>query len=147
MIKIFTVAFFLVNSLFSQNPVVQQFSDSFADVAEAAKPAVVTIITDKIMKVPNNDLYFFFNPYMDPNGEREYKTNALGSGVIVDAKKGYIITNNHVVEDMDNIKVNFGYNYIIWHNPDFKIDEIDSIDFSSSIIKNDFFLLLDYRFK
>ena len=105
MIKIFTVAFFLVNSLFSQNSVVQQFSDSFADVAEAAKPAVVTIITDKIMKVPNNDLYFFFNPYMDPNGEREYKTNALGSGVIGDAKKGYIITNNHVVEDMDNIKV------------------------------------------
>jgi len=105
MIKIFTVAFFLVNNLFSQNSVVQQFSDSFADVAEAAKPAVVTIITDKIMKVPNNDLYFFFNPYMDPNGEREYKTNALGSGVIVDAKKGYIITNNHVVEDMDNIKV------------------------------------------
>jgi serine protease Do len=74
-------------------------------VAEQAKPAVVTIITDKIMKVPNNDLYFFFNPYMDPNGEREYKTNALGSGVIVDSRNGYIITNNHVVEDMDNIKV------------------------------------------
>ena len=74
-------------------------------MAEQAKPAVVTIITDKIMKVPNNDLYFFFNPYMDPNGEREYKTNALGSGVIVDARNGYIITNNHVVEDMDNIKV------------------------------------------
>ena len=84
---------------------VQQFSKAFADVAESAKPAVVTIITDRIMKVPNNDLYFFFNPYMDPNGEREYKTNALGSGVIVDAKNGYILTNNHVVEDMDNIKV------------------------------------------
>ena len=84
---------------------IQQFSDSFANVAEQAKPAVVTIITDKIMKVPNNDLYFFFNPYMDPNGEREYKTNALGSGVIVDSRNGYIITNNHVVEDMDNIKV------------------------------------------
>ena len=37
--------------------------------------------------------------------QREYKTNALGSGVIVDARNGYIITNNHVVEDMDNIKV------------------------------------------
>jgi serine protease Do len=57
------------------------------------------------MKVPNNDLYFFFNPYMDPNSDKEYKTNALGSGVIVDARKGYILTNNHVVEDMDNIKV------------------------------------------
>ena len=37
MIKTFTVTLFLVNSLFSQNSVVQQFSDSFADVAEAAK--------------------------------------------------------------------------------------------------------------
>ena len=105
MIRILVLTFFITSSLFSQNSVVQQFSDSFADVAEQAKPAVVTIITDKIMKVPNNDLYFFFNPYMDPNGEREYKTNALGSGVIVDARNGYIITNNHVVEDMDNIKV------------------------------------------
>ena len=105
MIRILALTFFITSSLFSQNSVVQQFSDSFADVAEQAKPAVVTIITDKIMKVPNNDLYFFFNPYMDPNGEREYKTNALGSGVIVDARNGYIITNNHVVEDMDNIKV------------------------------------------
>ena len=105
MIKIIVLASLITSNLFSQNSVVQQFSDSFADVAEEAKPAVVTIITDKIMKVPNNDLYFFFNPYMDPNGEREYKTNALGSGVIVDARNGYIITNNHVVEDMDNIKV------------------------------------------
>ena len=105
MIKTIALACLITSNLFSQNSVVQQFSDSFADVAEQAKPAVVTIITDKIMKVPNNDLYFFFNPYMDPNGEREYKTNALGSGVIVDARNGYIITNNHVVEDMDNIKV------------------------------------------
>mgnify|MGYP005681833493 FL=1 len=105
MIRTIVLACFITSNLFSQNSVVQQFSDSFADVAEQAKPAVVTIITDKIMKVPNNDLYFFFNPYMDPNGEREYKTNALGSGVIVDARNGYIITNNHVVEDMDNIKV------------------------------------------
>ena len=105
MIRILALTFFIASNLFSQNSVVQQFSDSFANVAERAKPAVVTIITDKIMKVPNNDLYFFFNPYMDPDGEREYKTNALGSGVIVDARNGYIITNNHVVEDMDNIKV------------------------------------------
>ena len=91
--------------LFAQNSVVEQFSRAFADVAESAKPAVVTIITDKIMKVPNNDLFFFFNPYMDPNSDREYKTNALGSGVIVDAANGYVLTNNHVVEDMDKIRV------------------------------------------
>jgi len=105
MIRIYFVILIFIGNLFAQNSVVQQFSKAFADVAEDAKPAVVTIITDKIMKVPNNDLYFFFNPYMDPNSEREYKTNALGSGVIVDSKNGYILTNNHVVEDMDNIKV------------------------------------------
>jgi len=105
MIRKYFIISFIASNLFSQNSVVQQFSKAFADVAENAKPAVVTIITDKIMKVPNNDLYFFFNPYMDPNGEREYKTNALGSGVIVDAGNGYILTNNHVVEDMVNIKV------------------------------------------
>jgi len=105
MIRVYFVLLIFIGSIFAQNSVVQQFSKAFADVAEDAKPAVVTIITDKIMKVPNNDLYFFFNPYMDPNSEREYKTNALGSGVIVDSKNGYILTNNHVVEDMDNIKV------------------------------------------
>ena len=101
----YVILLLFIGNLFSQNSVVQQFSKAFADVAENAKPAVVTIITDKIMKIPNNDLYFFFNPYMDPNGEKEYKTNALGSGVIVDAENGYILTNNHVVEGMDNIKV------------------------------------------
>ena len=105
MIRVYFLLLIFIGSIFAQNSVVQQFSKAFADVAEDAKPAVVTIITDKIMKVPNNDLYFFFNPYMDPNSEREYKTNALGSGVIVDSKNGYILTNNHVVEDMDNIKV------------------------------------------
>ena len=101
----FLVIIMQIGYLFAQNSVVQQFSRAFADVAESAKPAVVTILTDKIMKVPNNDLFFFFNPYMDPNSDREYKTNALGSGVIVDAANGYVLTNNHVVEDMDNIRV------------------------------------------
>ena len=101
----FLIIIIQIGYLFAQNSVVQQFSRAFADVAESAKPAVVTIITDKIMKVPNNDLFFFFNPYMDPNSDREYKTNALGSGVIVDAANGYVLTNNHVVEDMDKIRV------------------------------------------
>ena len=101
----FLIIIIQIGYLFAQNSVVQQFSRAFADVDESAKPAVVTIITDKIMKVPNNDLFFFFNPYMDPNSDREYKTNALGSGVIVDAANGYVLTNNHVVEDMDKIRV------------------------------------------
>ena len=89
----------------AQNSVVKQFSTAFADVAEKAKPAVVTIITDKVVSLNQFDDFgfFFFQP--DMPRQREFKTNALGSGVIINAKKGYILTNNHVVDDMDGIKV------------------------------------------
>ena len=100
-----TLFLFIFNITIAQNSVVSQFSKAFADVAEKAKPAVVTIITDKVVSLNQFDDfgYFFFQPNMPR--QREYKTNALGSGVIVDAKKGYILTNNHVVEDMDGIRV------------------------------------------
>ena len=95
---------FLFSNLFGQNSVVRQFSKAFADVAEKAKPAVVTIITDKVISMRQfDDFGFFFQPNLPR--QREFKTNALGSGVIVDSKKGYILTNNHVVDDMDGIRV------------------------------------------
>ena len=95
---------FLLNNLFAQNSVVRQFSKAFADVAEKAKPAVVTIITDKVISMRQfDDFGFFFQPNLPR--QREFKTNALGSGVIVDSNKGYILTNNHVVDDMDGIRV------------------------------------------
>ena len=95
---------FLLSNLFAQNSVVRQFSKAFADVAEKAKPAVVTIITDKVISMRQfDDFGFFFQPNLPR--QREFKTNALGSGVIVDSKKGYILTNNHVVDDMDGIRV------------------------------------------
>ena len=94
----------LFSNLFAQNSVVRQFSKAFADVAEKAKPAVVTIITDKVISMRQfDDFGFFFQPSLPR--QREFKTNALGSGVIVDSKKGYILTNNHVVDDMDGIRV------------------------------------------
>ena len=102
--SIFPILF--VGTIFGQNSVVEEFSTAISDVAEKAKPAVVTVVTDKVIKLPmGNEFYFFFNPYQMPNGEREYKTNALGSGVIIDSKNGYVLTNNHVVEDMDAIRV------------------------------------------
>ena len=89
----------------AQNSVVQKFSDAFADVAEKAKPAVVTIITDKVVSLNQFDDFGFF--FYQPNvpRQREFKTNAIGSGVIVDEKNGYILTNNHVVDEMDGIRV------------------------------------------
>ena len=101
--KIF-LSIFVFSNLFAQNSVVRQFSKAFADVAEKAKPAVVTIITDKVISMRQfDDFGFFFQPNLPR--QREFKTNALGSGVIVDSKKGYILTNNHVVDDMDGIRV------------------------------------------
>jgi len=94
----------LFGSLTAQNSVVRQFSKAFADVAEKAKPAVVTIITDKVISMRQfDDFGFFFQPNIPR--QRKFKTNALGSGVIVDAKNGYILTNNHVVDEMDGIRV------------------------------------------
>ena len=91
----------VLNPLFSQNSVVRQLSNAFADVAEKAKPAVVTIITDKVVSMSQyEDFGLFFYQPGQPR-QKEFKTNALGSGVIIDSKNGYILTNNHVVEDMD----------------------------------------------
>ncbi|MFQ6612197.1 MAG: Do family serine endopeptidase [Fidelibacterota bacterium] len=99
-----------LTGLQSQNIDLKEFSGQIADVAERTNPAVVTILTEKKVKlgdlhqeIPfNNDFFRFFNPQ---NPEREFRTNALGSGVIVNSQKGYIVTNNHVVEDMDKVTV------------------------------------------
>ena len=99
----------LLSLSFSQNAILKQFSDQFADIAEKVNPAVVTILTEKKIDIsqsnrssPQEDLFRY---YFNQPRQREYKTSALGSGVIVDSRKGYIITNNHVVEDVDEITV------------------------------------------
>ena len=95
--KLFTTIFYL-NIVFTQNVFLKQFSDQFADIAEKANPAVVTILTEKKIEInqsnrstPQEDLFRF---YFNQPRQREYKSSALGSGVIIDAKNGYIITNN-----------------------------------------------------
>lgn len=103
------VCLLLITTLSAQNAILKQFSDQFADIAEKVNPAVVTILTEKKIDLsqtnrssPQDDLFKF---YFNQPRQREYKSSALGSGVILDAKKGYIITNNHVVEDVDEITV------------------------------------------
>lgn len=103
--KLIYLFIFSIQIINSQNSVVRQFSKAFADVAEKAKPAVVTIITDKTVSLSQyEDFGFFFYQPGQPR-QREFKTNAIGSGVIIDSKEGFILTNNHVVEEMDGIKV------------------------------------------
>lgn len=92
------------------------FPHSFADLVERVKPAVVNISTTATVKVPGNPFKQFFGPgeegpfgdffhhFFNETPDREMKQQSLGSGFIVD-KAGFIITNNHVVEKAEEIKV------------------------------------------
>ncbi|MDR3416308.1 MAG: Do family serine endopeptidase [Nevskia sp.] len=80
---------------------------SLAPMLKTVLPAVVNIAVSSKVQIQNpllNDPFFrrFFNI---PNQPQEREEQAIGSGVIVDAAKGYILTNNHVVAQADKIKV------------------------------------------
>ena len=95
--------------------ILKQLSDSLAEVAEAVKPSVVNISTTSTVAVdanPFGDMFedpFFRRFFGDPSnphggGKQKFRSSALGSGVIV-TDNGYILTNNHVIKDADEIKV------------------------------------------
>lgn len=81
---------------------------SLAPMIEKASPSVVNIATYTTVQVRNpllEDPFFrrFFNV---PNQRRQVRrTQSAGSGVVVDAAKGYIVTNHHVVDRADEITV------------------------------------------
>ncbi len=81
---------------------------SLAPMLDKVTPAVVNISTTGRVRVQGNPLLDdpFFRRFFDmPEQPRERRTQSLGSGVIVDADEGYILTNNHVIEHADQIKV------------------------------------------
>ena len=97
----------------------QSLQDAFVQVAQSVKPAVVNIATTQRprpqegrrapqvppqFRGPFRDFFGedFFERFFGEQPQRERRS--LGSGVIVD-KRGYILTNNHVIEQADEIEV------------------------------------------
>jgi serine protease Do len=83
---------------------------SLAPMLKRVEPSVVNISVEGTVQVQQNPLFkdpmfrqFFHLPQnTQPTTEH---VHAVGSGVIYDAKHGYVLTNNHVIEDADKIQV------------------------------------------
>lgn len=87
----------------------------FAQVAESITPSVVEIRVSKRVPAENSDIEEFIRRFREqsadepdrpgPGGLRYQLQRGLGSGVVVDAANGYILTNNHVVAGADQIEI------------------------------------------
>ncbi len=98
-------------------PSPQQLSSAFSQISKQVEPSVVNINTESTIKNPHrrrprpgrpdedNPFEDFFDRFFGgPDGGGSIRERSLGSGVVVDPK-GYIITNRHVVEKADRIRV------------------------------------------
>lgn len=93
-------------------------SKGFADLAEKLLPSVVNISTTQkveqrvtppgLPEMPEGSPFErFFEEFMQRREEQLPQTppSSLGSGFIIDAKNGYVVTNNHVIADADEVKI------------------------------------------
>lgn len=86
---------------------------SLADMVDKVKPGVVNIsTTSKSRSRQSNPLlndpffkYFFGAPQQQQQNQQESRPQSLGTGVIIDAAKGFIITNHHVIKGADKIHI------------------------------------------
>ncbi|MBK5925991.1 serine protease [Rhodobaculum claviforme] len=102
-------------------PALARMPDSFADLSERVSPAVVNITTTTTVAgrpeggppIPEGSPFEdFFRDFFDrrggpgPENNRPRRSQALGSGFVI-SDDGFIVTNNHVIEGADEIRVEF----------------------------------------
>lgn len=112
----------------NENSDIKQSHQSFAPMLEIVMPSVVSINVEGNTTIRSPKLPQYFFPFFGKNSplcqddspfksspmcqenieesdNHQQKFHILGSGVIIDAEKGYIVTNNHVVDNANNIQV------------------------------------------
>lgn len=85
-----------------------QMLPSLAPMLERVTPAVVNVSTRKRIRAYDSPLFkdpFFRHFFGIPEQPSEKQNQSLGSGVVIDARKGFIVTNNHVIDKADEITV------------------------------------------
>ena len=91
----------------ADNVTARQINDLFISASSKANPSVVTIASERVVQRP------FRHPFFDFWGDDlgnfgpapESRSRVLGSGVIIDAAQGYIVTNHHVIDGAEDIEV------------------------------------------
>ncbi|UCH62217.1 MAG: Do family serine endopeptidase [Fidelibacterota bacterium] len=115
---IFSVLFFLLlgagNLVIAAPPAAagddinaRQINDLFILASSKANPSVVTIASERVVQRSFRHPFFdFWGDDFGPFGPApESRSRVLGSGVIINASQGYIVTNHHVIEDAEDIEV------------------------------------------
>lgn len=97
----------LIFNLAYSMPTKDDFNKKFIEVAAKGNPTVVSIISETVRE---NNVFGGFGfgmpkEFEDMFPQFEERGRSLGSGVIIDKLNGYIVTNNHVVERAESIKI------------------------------------------
>lgn len=116
--RAFWLGFLAAALLLVQALAAQARPESLAPLAEKISPSVVNITTSTVVEgrtgpqgiVPEGSPFEdFFREFRDRNGQgedRPRRSSALGSGFVI-SEDGFVVTNNHVIEGADEIRIEF----------------------------------------